>query len=51
MGIKFFCNDCGKEIWTGMRQSDKECTTISEAERTCRCSDCVLKAYKKGEED
>ena|SRR3972149_3035849 len=47
MPVKFFCNDCGKEIWSEMTQDDKNSTTISEAERTCFCSDCLLKKYKE----
>ena len=49
MPVKFFCNKCDKEIWSGMTQEDKDTTTIGEAEKTCLCSDCLLAQYKKEE--
>jgi len=45
--IKFFCDDCGKEIFQELDKDKKEMTTIAEIERTCLCSDCLLKKLRK----
>lgn len=44
--VKFFCRDCGKEMWQGVdwsSQSDRVCDLISQVQ----CSDCVLAIYRK----
>lgn len=51
MPVKFFCNKCGKEIWEYMDQLTKETTTISEAERSCTCSDCGLEMIRASQSD
>ena len=43
MPAKWFCNDCGKEIWKSLNKPDKETETVAEMERVCRCSDCMLR--------
>ena len=42
--IKFFCNECGKQIWDLLSKEQKrENTTIDELEeRSSICSDCLL---------
>lgn len=44
MPARWFCNDCGEEIWQGLNQNKKETETVAEMERTCVCSDCILKS-------
>ena len=41
--IKFFCLQCGKEMWQGITEGAKqEDTTISKLEEQCICSDCII---------
>ena len=47
MGSKWFCNKCGKEIWTGLQKSIKETETVYEMELRCLCSDCMIAEYKE----
>lgn len=47
MPVKFFCDNCGKEIFQGMDQNTKETTTIAEIEQECLCSDCEHKKVKE----
>ena len=42
MPAKWFCNDCGKEIWQGLDQNQKETETVAEMERVCMCTDCRI---------
>lgn len=42
MGIKFFCNKCGIEIFQRMSQEMKDTDTVAEVERQCVCLDCIL---------
>lgn len=43
--VRFFCRECGKEIWECMQ--NKDTTTVKEAEDTAICSDCTLKEFRK----
>ena len=43
MGVKFFCNECGKEIFKEMEDETKETTTIAEIEEQCLCGNCIVK--------
>ena len=43
MPAKWFCNDCGAEIWQGLSQNQKDTETVAEMERTCMCTDCIIK--------
>ena len=43
MGARWFCNDCGREIWQGLSQEQKETETVAEMEEVCMCTDCILK--------
>jgi hypothetical protein len=45
--IKYFCDECGKEIFKGMTKSMKETTYIAEAEGDCLCSDCMLIRFQE----
>ena len=45
MSIKYFCDDCGKEIFQCLEYKDT--TSIAEIERNCLCSDCLIKEFKK----
>ena len=47
--IKFYCKECGKEIWEDLNEVDKNIYTIKEMEKRCICSDCILKDIKKEE--
>lgn len=46
MASKWFCNECGVEIWEMLDEYIKNSETIAEAEKRCICSDCLLKKYK-----
>jgi len=49
--VRFFCA-CGKEIWEGLPDWDKEHMSIKHAEETCECSDCILaEALRNREEE
>jgi len=41
--IRFFCTECGKELWTGMDYEMHEQETLGEILRSLKCSDCILK--------
>ena len=43
--VRFFCRECGIEIWD--RMANKDTTTIKEAEDTAICTDCMLKEFRK----
>ena len=43
MGSRWFCNDCGMEIWQGLSENQKKTETVYEMERLCLCSDCIIK--------
>lgn len=45
MPVKFYCNNCGKEIWQSMADYIKKSETVYHAEKRCLCSDCLLKEY------
>jgi len=47
MPVKFFCNQCGKEIFKQLKKGEKLDTTIAEMEEKCVCSDCILKEAKQ----
>ena len=41
MAIKFFCDNCGDEIWQYMRRSKEQlCEIIDMGE--CLCSECLV---------
>lgn len=48
MCIKFFCNDCGKEIYENLDAKEKEIFTISMFENICYCKDCSKEITKNG---
>jgi len=50
MGVKFFCNECDKEIFQHISQDMKETETISEVEMQCICSDCILEIFREKKE-
>ena len=43
VAVRFFCTNCGKEIWRGLAQDTKKTLTVAEAERTAICWDCLNK--------
>lgn len=47
--VRFYCKECGQEIFQGMGEAQKVVTTIAEVEKTCVCSECILKEFKKEE--
>jgi len=45
MGVKFFCDECGKEIFKQMTYTEK--ITLKELLQNCMCSDCQMKEIHK----
>lgn len=46
--VRFFCSKCGKELWKDISIIGKQSMSITEAERRCICSDCLLEDIKEG---
>ncbi len=44
--VKFFCA-CSKELWQDLDVISKDHLTITMAEQTAICSDCLTKDYDK----
>jgi len=44
--IKFYCKECGKEMWQGVKWESICDLTLDEINRNLVCSDCVLKKIK-----
>ena len=47
MGVRFYCNTCGKEIWQEMPEHKQLELTVKEAIDQAECSDCLLKRLRK----
>jgi len=48
MPVKFFCNECGKEILQKLDIAIKRRETVYDIEQACMCSDCSIKVYQSG---
>jgi hypothetical protein len=47
MPVKFFCNDCGMEMWQFMSEGYKITLTVAEANKQLKCSNCRLKQVRE----
>ena len=47
--IKFYCTECGKEIWEMLEYDDIINDTIGHILNTLICSDCLLLKLKEGD--
>jgi len=45
--IRFFCTECGKELWTMAKYEQIKDETIEEILNTLVCSDCILEKIHK----
>ena len=45
--IKFYCKECGEEMWQGVDWDSIKGLTIEEVKRSLICSDCVAKRMGK----
>lgn len=45
--IRFFCTECGKEMWELAKYEQMEFETIEEILNTLICSDCLLEETHK----
>jgi len=41
--IKFYCKECGKEMWQSANREGIKCLTIEQIEHILICSDCINK--------
>lgn len=49
MPVRFFCNDCNKEIFFHIDEYTKELLSIKEIESQCYCEQCLLNNMIKEE--
>ena len=45
--IRFFCTECGKELWESAKYEQMTFETIEEILHTLICSDCMLEEIYK----
>lgn len=45
--IRFFCTECGKEMWEHLDYEEKKDETIEELLYMLICSDCMMNSLKK----
>jgi len=44
--IKFYCKECGKEMWQGVKWEAIKNLTLEKVENSLICSNCVAKRIK-----
>jgi len=45
--IKFYCRECGKEMWQDVNWDDVRHLTLEQIEHVLICSDCLLKEIQE----
>ncbi len=47
MGVRFFCNRCGREMFQNITEIMKATTTVLMMDKLCVCSDCLVKELRR----